>query len=146
MADSGAPGGAEAAGRRRRAGERGESLAAAHLTGQGWQVVGRRVRVGRDELDILAVDPGPPAILVAVEVRLRSSSLYGVPEESVDRRKVSRLYRAMSTLTAVGVLAGGEPLPRLPWRVDLIAIDDGPRIGPGAGGPVIRHLRSLEPG
>ena len=141
-----APGGSAAASRRRRAGERGEALAVAHLTTAGWRVVARRVRVGRDELDILAVDPGPPAALVAVEVRLRSTSLFGAPEESIDRRKVGRLYRAMSALTAAGTLPDGTPLPRLPWRVDLVAIDDGPAIGPGTGGPAVRHLRNLEPG
>lgn len=121
-------------------------LAAQHLASIGWRVLASRVRAGRNELDIIAVDPGPPAALVAVEVRLRSSSLYGTPEESVDRRKIGRLYRAMSTLAATGALPDGTALPRLPWRVDLVAIDDAPRIAPGAGGPSIRHLRDLEPG
>ncbi len=131
---------------RQRRGARGEMLAAEHLVSIGWRVLAKQVRTGRYELDIIAVDPGPPAVLVAVEVRLRSSSLYGTPEESVDRRKVARLYRAMSTLTTAGVLPDGTTLPRLRWRVDLVAIDDAPRIAPGAGGPSIRHLRGLEPG
>jgi putative endonuclease len=131
---------------RQRRGERGEMLAAEHLASIGWRVLARRVRSGRNELDIIAVDPGPPAVLVAVEVRLRSSSLFGTPEESVDRRKIARLYRAMSTLVTAGALPDGAALPRLRWRVDLIAIDDAPLIAHGVGGPAIRHLRSLEPG
>ena len=121
-------------------------LAAEHLVSMGWRVLARRVRAGRNELDIIAVDPGPPAALVAVEVRLRSSSLYGTPEESVDRRKIARLYRAMGTLVAADTLPDGTALPRLRWRVDLIAIDDAPGIARGVGGPSIRHLRNLESG
>ncbi|MGC8633944.1 MAG: YraN family protein [Candidatus Limnocylindrales bacterium] len=131
--------------RRQASGARGEGLAAEYLEGLGWTILGRRVRVGRDEIDLLAVEPGPPACLVVVEVRTRSSGRYGTPEESVDRRKVARLYRAAAGLRAMGALPGGMPLPMRPWRVDLVAVDDGPAIGPGAGGPAIRHLRALEP-
>ena len=131
---------------RRASGERGERLAAGYLETLGWTVLASRVRVGRDEIDLLALEPGPPAWLVVVEVRMRSSSRYGSPEESVDRRKVARLYRAAAGLRAMGTLPDGRPLPARPWRVDLVAVDDAPAIGPGAGGPAIRHLRALEPG
>ncbi len=130
---------------RRASGERGERLAARYLEAQGWTVLATRVRVGRDEIDVLAVEPGPPASLVVVEVRTRSSSRYGSPEESVDRRKIARLYRAAAGLRAMGSLPDGRPLPAHPWRVDLVAVDDAPHIGPGSGGPAIRHLRALEP-
>ena len=130
---------------RRASGERGERLAARYLEAQGWTVLATRVRVGRDEIDVLAVEPGPPASLVVVEVRTRSSSRYGSPEESVDRRKIARLYRAAAGLRAIGSLPDGRPLPAHSWRVDLVAVDDAPHIGPGSGGPAIRHLRALEP-
>jgi Holliday junction resolvase-like predicted endonuclease len=80
-----------------------------------------------------------------VEVRSRSTSRFGTPEESVDRRKIARLYRAAASLRASGALPDGTPLPRLPWRVDLVALDDAPAIGPGAGGPSLRHIRAVEP-
>ncbi len=131
--------------RRRLRGERGEALAAAHLVERGWRIVGRRVRVGRDEIDLLAVEPGTPGTLVVVEVRTRATGRFGTPEESVDGRKVGRLYRAAAALRAARALPDGTPLPALPWRVDLLAVDDAPAIGPGAGGPSIRHLRALEP-
>ena len=63
----------------------------------------------------------------------------------MDRRKVARLYRAAAGLRSIGVLPDGRALPAHPWRVDLVAVDDAPAIGPGAGGPAIRHLRALEP-
>ncbi len=131
---------------RRAGGERGEALAARYLQGLGWTVLARRVRVGRDEIDLLAVEPGIPGTLVVVEVRARTSGRFGSPEESVDRRKVARLYRAAAGLRTSGSLPDGRALPRLPWRVDLVAVDDAPALGPGAGGPEIRHLRALEPG
>lgn len=93
----------------------------------------------------MAIEPGPPATLVFVEVRSHSTSRFGSPEESVDRRKVSRLYRAAGTLRRAGRLPDGAPLPRLPSRIDLIAVDLGPHLAAGVGGPIIRHLAGLLP-
>ena len=87
--------------------------------------------VGRDEIDILAIDPGPPAELVFVEVRSATSDRFGTPEERVDRDKVAHLYRASRALTA--------PYG-LPRRVDLVVVDR------RAGQTALRHLRALEPG
>jgi putative endonuclease len=132
--------------RRHRSGERGEALAAGHLRSIGWEVLGTRVRVGRDEIDLLAVEPGPPRAIVVVEVRTRATSRFGTPEESVDRRKVARLYRAAAALRARGCLSDGTAIPSLTWRVDLLAVDDAPALGPDAGGVTFRHVRALEPG
>ena len=134
-----------AAAARRHSGLRGESLAARHLEALGWEILAARVRVGRDEIDLLAVEPGPPRTLVVVEVRTRTTARCGTPEESVDRRKIRRLYRAWFALRALGRLPDGRALPVLPWRVDLLAIDDAPALDRGAGGVTFRHLRGLEP-
>jgi putative endonuclease len=109
----------------------------------GWTVLGRQVRAGRDEVDLLCVDPGPPLTLVVLEVRSHSSSRFGLPEESVDGRKVARLYRAAGSLRRLGVLEDGTLLPRLPWRVDLVSVDLAPSLSRDLGGPTIRHLRGL---
>ena len=53
------------------AGDRAEIHVQGRLEGVGWQVLARNVHVGRAELDIVAVDPGPPRMLVIVEVRWR---------------------------------------------------------------------------
>jgi len=117
---------------RQRRGARAEDLAVAWLEEHGWRVLGRNVKVGkRDEIDIVAVDPGPPAELVCVEVRSASSLAFGAPEERIDSAKVGHLYRAMIALQAD---------VRLPRRVDLIAVDA------RADVPRIRHLRHLESG
>lgn len=126
-------------------GGQGETAAADYLTGLGWRILGRQVRVGRDEVDIVALDPGPPGTLVAVEVRSRSSTRFGPPEASVDQAKVRHCYRAMGTLRRTGRLADGVRLPALPWRVDLVAVDLDSTIGSGTGGPRLRHLRGILP-
>jgi putative endonuclease len=131
--------------RRRRCGDLGEEVVARHLEGQGWTVVARGARTGRDEIDIVAVDPAGGGTLVFVEVRARMTGRFGPPEASVDTDKVLRTYRGALAIVSAAELPDGRRLPRLPWRVDLVAADLDPRIGPGAGGPRIRHLRGLSP-
>jgi len=115
---------------RQRRGSGAEDEAANYLDGLDWRVLARNVKVGRDEIDIVAVDPGPPAELVCVEVRSASTARFGAPEERVDRAKVGHLYRAMRGLTFDVQLAR---------RIDLVVIDR------RDGRVAIRHLRHLEP-
>ena len=124
----------------RRSGDAGERLVAGLLARAGWRILGRNVRVGRGELDIVAIDPGPPAALVVVEVRRRRRRDFGLAEESLDRRKRAALRRSLGALLEGGLLPGGSPLPQLPLRVDLVAIDRTPD-----GRPSIRHHRAIHP-
>lgn len=110
------------------AGDAAESRVAVHLEGLGWQILATHLRVNRAELDILAVDPGPPSALVIVEVRWRGRRDYGLPEETVDGRKRSRLHRAGFVLREAGRLPDGSVLPRLPMRFDLIVLEPGDRL------------------
>ncbi|HEV8516205.1 MAG TPA: YraN family protein [Candidatus Limnocylindrales bacterium] len=128
---------------RQRHGRRGERLVADRLGAAGWTILGQGVRVGRDEIDLVAIDPGPPPTLVFVEVRSVATTRFGLPEESVDRAKVRHAYRAAMTLRATGRLPEGTPLPRLRWRIDLVSVEDRPSLGRDLGGPIIRHLREL---
>jgi putative endonuclease len=122
-----------------RAGDAAEDRVAAALLAAGWTILGRRLRVGRAELDLLAVDPGPPRALVAVEVRWRRSRSFGLPEETVDARKVARLWVALAIIADRGRLADGSPAPRLPARVDIVAVEPGRPGGP----PRMRHHRGI---
>jgi len=110
------------------------------LTAAGWSIVGRNVRVGRAEIDILAVDPADGGALVAVEVRLRSRRDFGLAEETVDWRKRRRLWGAVAALAEAGVLPDGRRLPRLPVRLDVVAVEPDPR---AADGLRVRHHRAL---
>jgi putative endonuclease len=62
------------------AGDEAERAVADRLAAEGWQIIGRHVRVGRGELDLVAVDPGPPPMLVVVEVRWRRDRGFGLPD------------------------------------------------------------------
>jgi len=80
------------------------------------------------EIDILAIDPGPPAALVAVEVRWRGRRDFGLPEETVDHRKRAQLHRAGFALRELGRLPSGEEVPSLPLRFDLIVVEPHDRL------------------
>jgi putative endonuclease len=108
------------------AGDAAEALVAERLTARGWHVLGRNVHVGRSELDIVAVDPGPPARLVVVEVRWRRSRSFGLPEETLDYRKRAHLRAGVGRLLEAGRLPGGAELPRLPVALDLAVVEPGP--------------------
>jgi putative endonuclease len=110
------------------AGDAAESLVADRLAAAGWTVLARNVHVGRFELDLVAVDPGPPASLVIVEVRWRAVRDYGLPEETVDHRKRVRVRAAAFGLLDRGLLPGGEALPHLPLRFDLVVVEPGGRV------------------
>src|SRR4051812_47623728 len=96
------------------AGDSAETLVASRLTEAGWTVLARNVHVGRHELDLVAVAPGPPSALVIVEGRWRRGRDFGLPEETVDHRKRTRVRAAAYGLLDRGTLPDGEPVPRLP--------------------------------
>lgn len=111
-----------------RAGDEAESIVAAHLAALGWQVLASHVRVGRAELDLVAIDPAPPPALVIVEVRWRGRRDFGLPEETVDGRKRARLHRAGFALREGGRLPNGALVPPLPLRFDLVVVEPGIRL------------------
>ena len=116
-------------------------MVAAWLEAAGWTVIARNVRLGRDEIDLVALDPGPPAELVAVEVRWRVSRAFGLPEETIGWAKRRALRRALGALR--GRLPDLAPdFAGLPIRVDLVAVE------PGIGGepPIVRHHRAVSLG
>ena len=111
-----------------RMGDAAEQEVADRLLAAGWSILGRNVHVGRHELDLIAVDPGPPRALVAVEVRWRADRAFGLPEETVDARKRLRVRSAAYGLLERGALPDGEPLPHLPLRFDLVVVEPGNRV------------------
>jgi Holliday junction resolvase-like predicted endonuclease len=120
------------------AGDSAESLVLVRLLAAGWTGLPRNGHVARHYLDLVAVDPGPPAALVIVEVRWRKSRGFGLPEETVDHRKRTHLRVATHGLRDRGVFPDGSPVPRLPVRFDLVVVEPGSR----GGEPAIRHHRA----
>jgi putative endonuclease len=115
-----------------RSGDAAEAGVARTLADAGWTILARQVHVGRAELDLIAIDPGPPRSLVVVEVRWRARRDFGLPEETVDWRKRARLRQA-----AWRWLETADP-PNLPLRFDLVVVEPGSR----ANAPRLRHHRS----
>ena len=98
-------------------GRRCEEIAAEYLRGQGYRLIDRNVRMRFGEIDVVARDGDA---LCFVEVRARSSTRFGWPEESVTRQKRQRLIRL-----AQGYLRRLRGVP-VPVRFDVLSILLGP--------------------
>ena len=98
-------------------GRRGEQLAVQLLEDEGYTLLTRNWRGQGGELDVVALDR---TTLVAVEVKTRSSTLYGHPAEAVTPRKIARLRR----LTGQWLAENGRALrPRFrDVRIDVVAV------------------------
>jgi len=120
------------------AGDTAEELVAARLSDEGWTVLARNIHVGRHELDLVAVDPGPPPSLVIIEVRWRGRRDFGLAEETFDHRKRAHLRTAVGRLLEDG-LPDGRSVPRLPIRIDLVVVEPP---ASAAGAPRMRHHRN----
>jgi len=78
---------------RAKLGRRAEDLACSHLLGQGFEVLGRNVRVGRLELDLIA---RRGSLICFCEVRSRRSQALMTPAQSITATKVRNLRLAAS--------------------------------------------------
>lgn len=107
-------------------GSRGEHHAAEYLIARGLDIVARNWRCPNGELDLVALDGD---VLVAVEVKTRSSLAFGHPFEAIGGQKLHRLnILALDYARAHGCL-------HLARRIDAISVLDD-----GAAAPVIEHL------
>jgi len=80
---------------RHRTGQAAEAAVAAWLTSQGFTVLARNLRVGRDELDIVARQG---ALIAVVEVRTRGAGAWTSGFGSIGRQKRLRIRRAGARL------------------------------------------------
>ena len=94
-------------------GQRGEQLAAEYLEQAGFRVLDRNYRCSEGEIDIVAAEH---RVLVACEVKTRSSLQYGTPLEAINPRKLRRLRR----LAVRWVLTHGVIFDQL--RVDVVGV------------------------
>ena len=72
-------------------GRRGEDAAAAHIAQMGYTILERNWRIGKAEIDIIAKDE---AVIVFIEVKARSYTYFGSPEESVSTYKENLIIDA----------------------------------------------------
>lgn len=72
-------------------GKFGEDEVVKYLKKKGYRIVERNFKARYDEIDIIALDHNT---LVFVEVKTRIGDAYGLPEESITKRKLHSLIRA----------------------------------------------------
>ena len=90
----------------------GEDIAVSYLERMGWRILGRNVRIGRGELDIIAVDDGE---LVIVEVRTRKIGAVSPSETTVGPKKIKNLLKTARRYVD-SIAYGGN------WRIDVAAV------------------------
>jgi putative endonuclease len=73
-------------------GARGERAAARRLRAQGYRILGRNVRAGGHELDLIARDPDQT--LVFVEVKTRSTEDFAPPQENLSPKQRRHIVTA----------------------------------------------------
>lgn len=94
--------------------KRGEDLAAQYLTKKGYKIIERNFRKGYGEIDIICVKDNT---LVFVEVKTRTSNLYGGAIEAIAYHKIKSLIKTVQFYKMLH-----SKLPEL-MRVDAILID-----------------------
>jgi putative endonuclease len=72
-------------------GRQGENLAAEFLMKKGWKIVNRNYRHGKGEIDLIVRRDD---WTIFVEVKTRSSTAYGEPEDFVDVFQMRKIYDA----------------------------------------------------
>ena len=109
----------------------GEDLAVEHLTSLGLQVLDRNWRCRYGELDIIAA-AGATRTAVFVEVKTRTSDLFGGVEQAVTPEKVRRLRRL------AGLWLAGQDGSWAEVRIDVIGVRIGRRRS-----PEITHVQAV---
>ena len=111
----------------------GEGCAADWLRGNGWKILGRRVRPNRrDELDLVATRRG---VLAFVEVKTRTDERVSRPAAAVNAAKRHALNRAARAFLRQAAF------PDLIYRFDIVEV-----VGrPGTAPPAIRHHENAFP-
>jgi putative endonuclease len=124
---------------RQKLGRWGESLAAKYLEAKEYTIVARNVRTRYGEIDLVArqeVEAGKRnqcvATTVFVEVKTRSTSTFGYPEESITVRKRAHMVAAAQAYLQEHAELEGD------WRIDVIAIQ---RL-PSGKQPSIMHFEN----
>lgn len=102
---------------RQRLGVFGETAAVGYLTRNGYRIVTRNYRSGRNEIDIIAEND---SYLVFVEVKTRMSdgpdaSRYGRPATAVNEHKQK------CTVACARAYLAGHPTPKQP-RMDVVEV------------------------
>jgi putative endonuclease len=92
----------------------GEEMAAEYLKGEGYIIMEKNFRSGPGEIDIIA---SVNDWIMFIEVKTRTGSIFGSPEESIDFTKAGRIRK-----TAAAFLMNYKPLRNKSIRFDVISV------------------------
>lgn len=106
--------------------QRGEDAAYRHLKREGYRILARNVRLGRNEVDIIARKGDT---VVFVEVRTRAAEDAVPPEDSIGPQKQARIKKAAALYIA------RHDDPGAYYRFDVVAV-----ILPSKGPATLTHL------
>ncbi len=93
-------------------GKKGENIAASFLKKNGYKIIKRNYRIGHSDIDILAMDK---KILVFIEVRTKSETARGMPEETLTVKKLNRMKKTAELYIAFNRYRGCA-------RIDAVCI------------------------
>ncbi|PJE58080.1 MAG: YraN family protein [Candidatus Portnoybacteria bacterium CG10_big_fil_rev_8_21_14_0_10_36_7] len=102
-----------ASGHNSQIGKLGEDLASQFLENQGYQIIDKNFFTRYGEIDLIAQKGNEVLFL---EVKTRSSSLYGYPEQAVDAKKIKHLLEAIKLYLKIKQLKSF-------WRLDIISVE-----------------------
>ena len=112
-------------------GKRGEALAAELLESKGHVILERNYRFGREEVDLITFEASPDNLggsLVFIEVKARSGTGFGRPEDAVDAAKQAAIKRVAEAFLHE------RKLHPSPVRFDVVAVLF------GNGEPQVEHF------
>ncbi len=113
-------------------GDLGEKLAKKFLIGKGYKIIQENFKVRKGEIDIIGRQGKK---LVFIEVKTRTNSAFGYPEEALTYTKKQRIRRAaLRYLLKTGY--------NDPWQVELVAIELNQRLNRAE----IRHYQDIDLG
>ncbi|MCL6447760.1 MAG: YraN family protein [Armatimonadetes bacterium] len=105
---------------RQELGKLGEELAASYLQKKGYRLLERNYRCRLGEIDIVALDGD---VLVFIEVRCRTSSRFGFPQESIRREKQAKLRKLAQYYLLRAARPGPAPVTgQNQVRFDVLAL------------------------
>jgi len=92
----------------------GEEAACRYLKKKGWRMIAKNVRMGRDELDILAVSPDEQTLAI-IEVRSTANEKRK-PELTITKKKRTAMLRVAKKLLGLAKKHDCE------LRVDIVSV------------------------
>ena len=95
-------------------GDFGEETACKYIKKNGYKILGKNFRTKFGEIDLIGIDNDT---ICFIEVKARSSSDYGSPEQFVTKRKQERLWKTASIYINKNTLEFGN------YRFDVISVD-----------------------